>query len=94
MNNLPKHQGAGPQRRGAQCSCIGCIGLRPALLAVSFLENLAAFSGRQIDVGFFYMESLMLLQVSSIELAQRLKKQWKAYAIGVIFLRESNFGTI
>jgi len=21
----------GPQRRGAQCSCIGCIGLRPAL---------------------------------------------------------------
>jgi len=23
MNNLPKHYGAGPQRRGAQCSCIG-----------------------------------------------------------------------
>jgi len=31
MKNLPKHQGAGPQRRGAQCSCIGCIGLRPTL---------------------------------------------------------------
>ena len=28
MNNLPKHHGPGPQRRGAQCSCIG---LRPAL---------------------------------------------------------------
>jgi len=28
MNNLPKHHGAGLQRRGAQCSCIG---LRPAL---------------------------------------------------------------
>jgi len=32
MNNLPKHHGAGPQRRGAQCGCIGCIDLRPALL--------------------------------------------------------------
>jgi len=31
MNSLPKHHGAGSQRRGAQCSCIGCIGLRPAL---------------------------------------------------------------
>ena len=31
MNNLPKHHDAGPQRRGAQCSRIGCIGLRPAL---------------------------------------------------------------
>jgi len=31
MNNLSKHHGAGPQCRGAQCSCIGCIGLRPAL---------------------------------------------------------------
>jgi len=34
MNNLPKHHGAGPQRRWAQCSCIGCIGLRPALSVV------------------------------------------------------------
>jgi len=31
MNDLPKHHGAGPRRHGAQCSCIGCIGLRPAL---------------------------------------------------------------
>jgi len=31
MNNLPKHYGPGFQRRGAQCSCIGCIGLRPGL---------------------------------------------------------------
>ena len=31
MNNLPKHHGAGPQRRGAQCSCIG---LRPALFVM------------------------------------------------------------
>jgi len=31
MKSLPKHHGAGPHRRGAQCSCIGCIGLRPAL---------------------------------------------------------------
>jgi len=31
MSNLPKHHGAGPQKRGAQCSCIACIGLRPAL---------------------------------------------------------------
>jgi len=37
MNNLPKHHSAGPQRRGAQCSCIGCIGLRPALL-ICFTE--------------------------------------------------------
>jgi len=37
-NNLPKHHGAGPQRRGAQCSCIGCIGLRPALLAITHLR--------------------------------------------------------
>ena len=35
MNNLPKHHGAGHQRRGAQCSCIGCIGVRPALAASS-----------------------------------------------------------
>jgi len=32
MNYLPKHYGAGPQRRGTQCSCIGCIDLRPALV--------------------------------------------------------------
>jgi len=32
MNNLSKHHGVGLQRCGAQCSCIGCIGLRPALL--------------------------------------------------------------
>jgi len=37
MNKLPKHHCAGPpeargpQRRGAQCSRIGCISLRPAL---------------------------------------------------------------
>jgi len=34
MNNLLNHHGAGSQRRGTQCSCIGCIGLRPALLAI------------------------------------------------------------
>jgi len=40
MNKLPKHHGAGPQRRGTQCSCIGCIGLRPALqkgILISYL---------------------------------------------------------
>jgi len=26
-----KRYGRGPQERGAQCSCIGCIGLGPAL---------------------------------------------------------------
>jgi len=31
INNLLKHHGAGPPRRGAQCSRIGCIGLRSAL---------------------------------------------------------------
>ena len=31
MNSLPKHHGAGPQRRGAQFSCISCLGLRSAL---------------------------------------------------------------
>jgi len=32
MNSLPMDTMAwGHQRRGAQCSCIGCIGLRPAL---------------------------------------------------------------
>jgi len=36
MNNLSKRHGAGPQEAGAQeawaqCSCMGCIGLRPAL---------------------------------------------------------------
>ena len=34
MNNLPKHHDAGPYRRGAQCSCIGFIGLRPALVPI------------------------------------------------------------
>jgi len=28
MNNLPKHEAR------AQCSCIGCIGLRPALRTI------------------------------------------------------------
>jgi len=41
MNNLPKHHGAGPQRRGAQCSCIGCIGLRPALYAATANKKVA-----------------------------------------------------
>ena len=31
------HHGAGPQRSGAQCSCIGCIGLRPALVLMRAL---------------------------------------------------------
>jgi len=31
MNNRSKPHGGGPLRRGAQCSRIGCIGLRPAL---------------------------------------------------------------
>jgi len=37
INNLPNQHGAGPpeargsQRRGAQCSRIGCVDLRPAL---------------------------------------------------------------
>jgi len=35
MNSLRKHHGAGSQRRGAQCSCVGCIGLRPALVSAS-----------------------------------------------------------
>ena len=30
-NNLPKRYGVGSLRRGAQCSRVGCIGLRPAL---------------------------------------------------------------
>jgi len=40
MNNLPTHHGAGPQRRGAQCSCIG---LRPALVRSSDLSALTLF---------------------------------------------------
>jgi len=34
LNNMSR----GPQRRGAQCSCIGCIGLRPALVQGSRLQ--------------------------------------------------------
>jgi len=34
MNNLPKHHSAGPPEEGAQCSCIGCISSRPALLTL------------------------------------------------------------
>jgi len=41
MNNLPKHHGAGAQRRGAQCTCIGCIGLRPALPGQHLLLDLS-----------------------------------------------------
>jgi len=33
MNNLTKHHGAGPPEARAQCSCIGWIGLRPALVS-------------------------------------------------------------
>jgi len=32
MNNRPNVMVRGPLRRGVQCSRIGCIGLRPALL--------------------------------------------------------------
>ena len=35
MNNLSDYHGVDTQRRGAQCSCIGCIGLRPALVLES-----------------------------------------------------------
>jgi len=28
INDLPNTMARGPQRRGAQCSCIGCIGLK------------------------------------------------------------------
>ena len=38
MNNYTKHMARGPQRRGAQCSRISCIGLRPALI-VSIRRN-------------------------------------------------------
>ena len=34
-NSLPKHHGAEPQRRGAQCSCIG---LRLALVVLAYLQ--------------------------------------------------------
>jgi len=51
MNNLPKHHGAGlpdpeargSQRVGIQCSCIGCIGLRPALSATPQKMNITVF---------------------------------------------------
>jgi len=36
MNNPPKHHGAGPQKRGVQCSCIG---LRPTLFAMQLIGN-------------------------------------------------------
>ena len=65
MNNLPKHHGAGSQRRGAHCSCIGCIGLRPALcrsrgyrgasvppkvlICPKFGQNLKKFGQRILD---------------------------------------------
>jgi len=42
IKNLPKHHGVGPQRRGAQCSCIGCIGFRPALMVNMDLEWVAS----------------------------------------------------
>jgi len=38
MNNLPKHHGAGPPEARVQCSYIGCIGLRPALLVTVVLR--------------------------------------------------------
>jgi len=39
VNNLPKHHGAGLQKRVAQCCCIGCIGLRPALYAAYGIDS-------------------------------------------------------
>jgi len=51
INNLPNHHGAGPPeargplRRGAQCSCIGCIDLRPALVA-GILREILSDCGR------------------------------------------------
>jgi len=35
MNNLPEYHGAGSQRRRAQCSSIGCMGLRAALIPMT-----------------------------------------------------------
>jgi len=43
MNNLPKHHGAGPQETRAQCSSIGCIGLRPALQVIKYSNLWRAF---------------------------------------------------
>ena len=66
MNHLPKHNGAGPQRRGAQCSCIGCIGLRPALFGFFELrQNCSRHFGplhRALDpnpVGQFFESSFI-----------------------------------
>jgi len=36
---LSKHMARGPQRRRAQCSRFGCIGLRPALLTKLILNG-------------------------------------------------------
>jgi len=40
INNLPKPHSAGPPKHGAQCSCIGCIGWRPALRVWHILHGL------------------------------------------------------
>jgi len=57
MNNLLKHHGAGSQRRGTQCSCIGCIGLRLALKCPMRRSALGAHRGNRI-CGWFLVATL------------------------------------
>ena len=67
---LSKHmargpRGAGPQRRGAQCSRIGCIGLRPAL----FVRNAI----RAVNSGQLSLRMDMFLRSWTLECCNVLK---------------------
>jgi len=77
MNN---HHGAGPQRRRAQCSCIGCIGLRPAVSTGMWCDNRCNLARWQhphcqlvIELSFRYSTRYTLEWWYSLSLNYRMK---------------------
>jgi len=67
MKYIPKHHGVGPQRRGAQCSCIGYIGLRPALAAVMLhIWYAIAFQFDSHLVDFPFLFFLLFAKLSKV----------------------------
>jgi len=95
MNNLPKHHARGPQRRGAQCSCIGCIGLRPALLFNFHIKILVYCFCRQIRLNVLLTyQTKTRKHISSFAFCvPRYKRMWQIF-MGVLFLCGNAIGSV
>ena len=63
-----KHHDVGPPETRAQCSCIGCIGLRPALLKILVSSTIVVW---HIVLIWIILEVCLLLSIRSFKFVSR-----------------------